>query len=384
MMKKQIAVSAFLLALLLLPMITNAQLCNDLYSLPQIMGNRNAINLTNSSTYEGMLSIASIIILAVLSVMAMAYAIGYSMRIDSITNYVKREFAEQVANIIIIAAIVGMTALTFNGIVFITRIATFGMSGLGQSSAVSSQSSAVSSQSSWVTIQSAVRPSSPQSFYESICNNFWGYFYNFLGNSIAGLIQLDILNAMSGLSLNLMPNNFGISMKPFNGMTPISVVFSNLFFVSITFYVITILIVLLTFIIYALFPIFLYLGVLLRVFPWTRAAGGAFLALFISFYIIFPALIYPFSLVTINPAVQTPAPVSIFGGISALFTSLGFGIFNLMISGFVGAMVGSYAFVLIGITIAFLIAYDSLEAFAQLLGAPAFRGRAGSIFQKMI
>jgi len=195
MMKKQIAVSAFLLALLLLPMITNAQLCNDLYNtLQPNMANKNAANLAYSSTYEGMLSIASIIILAVLSVMAMAYAIGYSMRIDSITNYVKREFAEQVANIIIIAAIVGMTALTFNGIVFITSIATFGMSGLGQSSAVSS----------------------------------------------------------------------------------------------------------------------------------------------------------------------------------------------LMISGFVGAMIGSYAFALIGIAIAFLIAYDSLEAFAQLLGAPAFRGRAGSIFQKMI
>jgi hypothetical protein len=370
MMKKQIAVSAFLLALLLLPMITNAQLCNDLYSLPQSMGNGNAAKLANSSTYEGMLSIASIIILAVLSVMAMAYAIGYSMRIDSITNYVKREFAEQVANIIIIAAIVGMTALTFNGIVFITRIATFGMSGL--------------SQSSGVTVQPVVIPSSTKAFYESICNNFAGYFYSFLDNSIAGLIQLDVLNAMSGISLNLMPNNFGISMKPFNGMTPISIVFSNLFSVSITFYVITVLIVFLTFIIYALFPIFLYLGVLLRVFPWTRAAGGAFLALFISFYIIFPALIYPFSLVAINPAVQPPAPVSIFGGISTLFTSLGFGIFNLMISGFVGAMIGSYAFALIGITIAFLIAYDSLEAFAQLLGAPAFRGRAGSIFQKMI
>ena len=378
MMKKQIAVSAFLLALLLLPMVTNAQLCNDLYNtLQPNMANQNATKLTYGSTYGGMLSIASIIILAVLSVMAMAYAIGYSMRIDSITNYVKREFAEQVANIIIIAAIVGMTALTFNGIVFITRIATFGMSGLYKSSAASSQSS-------WVTIQSAVMPSTTQSFYESICNNFAGYFYSFLGNSIAGLIQLDILNAMSGISLNLMPNNFGISMMPFNGMAPISVVFSSLFFVSITFYVITVLIVFLTFIIYALFPIFLYLGVLLRVFPWTRAAGGAFLALFISFYIIFPALIYPFSLVAISPTVQVRSIVSIFGGLISLFATLGFSIFNLMISGFVGAMIGSYAFALIGIAIAFLIAYDSLEAFAQLLGAPAFRGRAGSIFQKMI
>ena len=371
MMKKQIAVSAFLLALLLLPMITNAQLCNDLYNtLQPNMANQNATKLTYSSTYGGMLSIASIIILAVLSVMAMAYAIGYSMRIDSITNYVKREFAEQVANIIIIAAIVGMTALTFNGIVFITRIATFGMSGL--------------SPSSGVTVQPVVIPSSTKSFYESICNNFAGYFYNFLGNAIAGLIQLDILNAMSGISLNLMPNNFGISMQPFNGMTPISVVFSSLFFVSITFYVITVLIVFLTFIIYALFPIFLYLGVLLRVFPWTRAAGGAFLALFISFYIIFPALIYPFSLIAISPTVQVISIGSIFVGLTSLFATLGFSIFNFMISGFVGVMVGSYAFALIGIAIAFLIAYDSLEAFAQLLGAPAFRGRAGSIFQKMI
>ena len=379
MMKKQIAVSAFLLALLLLPMVTNAQLCNDLYNkLQPHMANQNAAKLTYSSTYEGMLSIASIIILAVLSVMAMAYAIGYSMRIDSITNYVKREFAEQVANIIIIAAIVGMTALTFNGIVFITSIATFGMM------PVSSQSSGVSSQNSGVIVQPVVIPSSTKAFYESICNNFAGYFYSFLGNSIAGLIQLDILNAMSGISLNLMPNNFGISMQPFNGMTPISVVFSSLFFVSITFYVITVLIVFLTFIIYALFPIFLYLGVLLRVFPWTRAAGGAFLALFISFYIIFPALIYPFSLVAISPTVQVRSIVSIFGGLISLFATLGFSIFNLMISGFVGAMIGSYAFALIGIAIAFLIAYDSLEAFAQLLGAPAFRGRAGSIFQKMI
>ncbi|MGC8586927.1 MAG: hypothetical protein ACP5K9_01400 [Candidatus Micrarchaeia archaeon] len=368
---KRIALLTFFLAVLLVN-VSKAQLCSNLYSIPSQMGNGNAQYITDSSTYTGMLDIALLIILAVLSVMGIAYAIGYSMRIDSITNYVKREIAEQAANILIIATIIGSTAIAFNGIVFVMQIANFGMSSLSTASTSS------------ITISPLVMPSSTLEFYTSICNNFAGYFYTFLGNAIGGLIQLELLNAVSGLSLNIMPNNFGISMMPLNGMTPISIVFSSLFFVSITLYVLTLLMVFLTFIIYFLFPIFLYLGVILRAFPWTRAAGGAFLALFISFYIIFPALVYPFSLISINVNNALTGAISFFGGVASLFTSFGFSIFNLMIGGFVGAMVASYSFALIGISIAFIIAYDSLEAFAQLLGAPAFRGRGGSIFQKLI
>ncbi|MEM3876034.1 MAG: hypothetical protein QXP35_03070, partial [Candidatus Micrarchaeaceae archaeon] len=45
-------------------------------------------------------------------------------------------------------------------------------------------------------------------------------------------------------------------------------------------------------IIYAFFPIFLYIGIVLRAVPWTRAAGGAFLGLFAGLYIMFPIMLY--------------------------------------------------------------------------------------------
>jgi hypothetical protein len=59
-----------------------------------------------------------------------------------------------------------------------------------------------------------------------------------------------------------------------------------------------------------MFPILLYLGLLLRVVPWTRSAGGYLISFFIGFYFFYPLLLtFFFSLDTFRN-IQLQANVS--------------------------------------------------------------------------
>jgi hypothetical protein len=131
---------------------------------------------------------------------------------------------------------------------------------------------------------------------------------------------------------------------------------------------------------FGLFPIFFYLGIIFRTFPWTRAAGGSFLGLFLAFYLMFPTILYllisaipPTASLTISGA-GSPAsiisninPLNIFAGDFA--SLLGFQ----AITEFIQETLSQVLYLLIAILISFIISFDFMEAVGDLLGAPSLR-----------
>jgi hypothetical protein len=154
-------------------------------------------------------------------------------------------------------------------------------------------------------------------------------------------------------------------------------VMSGLFTIISAFVAIMIGIPLLLFFIYYLFPFFLYAGVLFRSFPWTRAAGGTLLALFISFYIVFPSLIYPFSVLSTTNLGNAYTAPSLSSSTLSINNWEQFGSLvrlGPLILAYVGGLSGAILQIA-GLVIALVISYDLVEMFGKLLGAPSASGR---------
>lgn len=135
----------------------------------------------------------------------------------------------------------------------------------------------------------------------------------------------------------------------------------------------------LLYLLYSIFPVFLYVGILLRSFPWTRAAGGTFIAMFIAFYIVFPGL-YPFSLYMQSIYITLSVPSSGLTGfsLSSLGTLLPYLSGTAMLTE-IGQFAQTVAFVglqLMGVLIGLVVSLDLVEAIAKLLGAPSMHTRS--------
>ncbi|MDE1833058.1 MAG: hypothetical protein KGH58_01425, partial [Candidatus Micrarchaeota archaeon] len=151
---------------------------------------------------------------------------------------------------------------------------------------------------------------------------------------------------------------------------------------------------------YTIFPLFLYVGIVLRTIPWTRAAGGSFLGVFLGFYIVFPLLLYSmlgaYNAVFPGQAQQlsdvgasTTSLTSVVSG-SATSTFNPLSILNLFGS-LLGKATGGFAYILsqgtlqfiitqdiqpfayvgFALVISFIISFDFLEAAGDMLGAPS-------------
>ncbi len=140
-------------------------------------------------------------------------------------------------------------------------------------------------------------------------------------------------------------------------------------------------------IIYSLFPLFFYFGIVLRCLPWTRAAGGAFLGLFFGFYVVFPLLLHAFivegaAALTPMPAVQVPSQNPF---VSAGETAIA-GMGNFVKNIFTALsdlnpynIIGTYAALIIeplikflfALIISILISFDFTELVGDFLGAPS-------------
>ena len=325
-------------------------------------------------TFNGLLAISVVIILMVLTVYGVVYLVGMAFGIERLKQFTRSEAFESIMNLIVIVAIVSGIGLFNAGIAFITGLST-SLTGSG-------------------TTQSTAN-----SLYTDICT---GYLTSSVNPDITAaavvLGESVMYSAFSSFTVELMPNGFGGSVAPFSGIYPIVQVLTTEFGVLLSIIGITLGVILLLYIVYFLFPVFLYAGIVLRSFPWTRPAGGALIALFISFYVMFPALLYPFVYVSGTVAAgQTCAA----GGIacagnafSALFTSVvavdtlftGFagGAFLSTIEQF-GQYVSAAAIEIIGIVIAFVVSFDLLEKLGDTLGAPSLSGgRHQSILSKII
>ena len=100
------------------------------------------------------------------------------------------------------------------------------------------------------------------------------------------------INLVDSMRLKITPGGFGFTDSPFQGLAMLTTSLDELGGILATFFAALLALNFFLGLIYSLFPIFLYLGIVFRAFPWTRAAGGIFIAVFIGFYIVFPLMIY--------------------------------------------------------------------------------------------
>lgn len=330
----------------------------------------------------GFLGIALLLVLMTMSILGIAWAIGYGFGIEKVMSFVKSEVLESFMNLVVIAIIaVGGIGIFVPAIIFLANAAVVG----GHSGVV----------------PLSTGPNALANMYVGICNNIQANMITLsIENWLGVFVGLFINQIITSFSVAFGPNGFGVGFHPFWGYTAHQEVFwleQTSFLAGMEF---GIFIIMTLFVIYALFPLFLYLGLILRAFPWTRAAGGSFIALFIAFYIFFPALIYPFS-VSASPAAGSyicgPTSSSnqsiplchthsfltiqkLSDIIAPLSTPLGAVAYQ-NLEDYVNGM-AYVGLQLIGFVIALIISYDLVEQLAGILGAPSVQARR--IFSRVV
>ena len=342
--------------------------CYSLYNgeLPSTFG-----SLSNASTYKGLIGYSMLIILAVLMIVAFLYAIGMAFKINRLISFSKNEILENVLNFILILFVAGGIA-GVDGVVI--GIAQFSASAVG-------------------TNQPSI--TSTSSLYQSACEYYYSDAIGEIGNLIPLALTIFEFNIVSSFKIEYMPNGFGASFRPFAWLGLVSKMASSFSLPIVAITGIELINVYLLAIIYYIFPLFLYLGILFRAFPWTRPIGGALLGLFISFYVFYPALIYAISSITASSSMQALAQSIITNHAitlqtnfftSSLTTSINPGltistIFSSLIIGYTG-IITMGGINTIGILISLVICFDLIEAFGDLLGAPSLTH--GGVLKKVI
>ncbi len=352
--------------------------CSQLF---QGSGNTYLPTLAGITRYNSIISIALLIILMVLMVSGVAYAFGFAFHIETLLTFAKTEFLEAMGNLAIIAVVAVGITFAAGPLYFFANFASL-QAGTG-----------------------AIPGTSAHSLYYNLCNNVQNnIIITGLNNFFGVFLNLYITNffavgspPVGGLTLHLMPDGFGIALSPFQGMSVVTALLWDMQLTYIGSVFMGMFTIILLFIIYFLFPIFLYVGIVLRSFPWTRPAGGSLIALFIAFYIIFPAIMYPFIMGNpvnnyVNPEAnqgfcsnsqfQSFSGMCNTGNLLSLSTLAHFSdILNFQFGDLFYSEV--YAFIngiegigmnLVGLIIALLISYELVEKIGSILGSPSLQG----------
>ena len=188
----------------------------------------------------------------------------------------------------------------------------------------------------------------------------------------------DYYSIISHTKVDLAPNYFGYTFYPYVGLTVVNQIIKMMMeFIGVIIGLFFGLSVFLA-IIYGLFPIFLYVGIVLRTIPWTRAAGGAFIGLFIGFYILLPLLLgfatsVSFSTISVSAfdsSIFSISPSSLLNPLGSLLTLVNFTSGNILIS-FIEGVVAPCIYVIIGVVISIILSLDFAETMGDYLGAPS-------------
>lgn len=394
--------SAVLVALTVLIMVLSSQIPSAQLTLspgaqpvPQYCQSITSTSiLANSSTpLSNLISISLIIMLLMFVVCGVLYALGSAFRFDRLVRFSKQEIGE----------------ILLSGLIIIVFI-----------SIILAANSAVGLQKSGGAIFNA------QPLFQNDCgylsqtvslmwSNFGVIFIDQV--IIASLSNILIKVSPPRVGLSIFSGAFSVSFQPLHGLALISgdvkslsglfggmgiLSLLGLFTLSTAFGLIGVSFFL--GLIYSLFPLFLYVGIVLRTMPWTRAAGGAFLGVFISFYLFMPLILL--FLLRLNPPPAdlsmtmvcipaTPGSVTClsFQGSNAwsifvgMFKQLG----NIIEIFWCGAIAGASSqcffttlisdnmapafYSIFALMISFLLAFDFAGAVSRLLGAPSLNTR---------
>jgi hypothetical protein len=358
--KRNLRIAILLLAMML-PLSASAAstgFCKGL------VGGFGVASPTNSyATLSGMLGISYLLILIMAAIVGIAYALGTSLHIDALTRFSKTEIGEIIVTLLIISLMLGSFAIV-NSTAPSSSTSTSPNSyfALGQGAFNSSR---IFLSDCGKLAYSAI-DTIPQIVYFSIYTNMWQF--------------------ISSVSLSYAPDEFGPNDEPFVGayvlVGPADMVLdfaSGLAAILIGVEVILALI-------YSLFPFFLFLGIVLRTMPWTRAAGGSFLGLFIGFYIMLPLMLNLLLAVlptTTSSALSVPTSISgLFSTLQSQFSNVlaslssvpsGIsGLFNFNATAIFIKTIGSQMlYDLLAVILSIIVAFDFTETMGDLLGAPS-------------
>ena len=200
------------------------------------------------------ITISLLVIFVEVSALAIVYAVGKAFSYEKLVTYSKGEMTQALANIILI------------GIIFSLLIGT--------------------------NIYSIIQ--SLQLQLGNITGNITTYSLKILAwNTAFSLIEgFEIKEATVEIPLGPINLVLGVNkIQLIDGIAPFLDVVDKLFeFFSGSYIFILATRIFLNFIV-EMFPILLYLGLLLRVIPWSRSAGGYLISFFIVFYFFYPLLL---------------------------------------------------------------------------------------------
>ena len=203
---------------------------------------------------NALLKMTVLIILVMITVVGFLYALAYGLGIEKLLIFTRAEIGE-----IILTGIVAFVFLT-------------AMSMLGSTS---------TSASGGIT-----------NIYGSDCISLTTSSLGLISPLVQMSLSQLIIKIFSSITVRIYPNWEGITFSPFAGFGIISTPLNYGITISGMLIMLLFGMSIILGIIYAFFPIFLYIGIVLRAVPWTRAAGGAFLGLFAGLYIMFPIMLY--------------------------------------------------------------------------------------------
>ncbi len=306
-----------------------------------------------SANLNNLVGISFLIILVMLLLLGAVYGIGYAIQYEKLINFSKIELGEIILTVLIISVFLG---------------SSFGINSLYSSGNRFMTACTYLSASSLATI--------PGILIVYLVSTLTNLITNLkLGANAAVMIPIGVV----GVGLKV-----GISFTPFAGLslllTPIKFVMS-LFTITL---VLDLAVILFIVLIYSLFPIFLFAGIVLRTIPWTRAAGGAFLGIFVGFYVFFPVVLTLMLGVgnTTNvapPSVQPPnmhaSPTSAISQVSSEVSGIfGQSANSGILQWFADKIAAPSVYSFFSVIISLILSFDFAETVGDYLGAPSFTG----------
>jgi hypothetical protein len=314
---------------------------------------------SGTTSQQELLAIALIIMLTMLLISAAAYMLGYAFHISPLMRFSKDEMRE--------VAVTALVVLVF----------------LGSFSVVSSSAGLGS------FLGSSAGTSTTNVFIKD-CTVLAASSFNMVNQWVYLSTMQVLFNVAASFNIAIQPGDWGPFLMPLSGLSLLTDN-SGMLGILATFAGVILIflfaIAIMLGVFYTLFPLFFYAGIVLRTLPWTRAAGGAFLGLFISFYFVFPFLLYffvsPYSQATLQQS-TTPSLSTTMGSIASVstFSSDPFGVIssvtsffsdlsNPVLTSFATNVVEPSIFMLVAIVFSLMISLDFMEALGDMLGSPA-------------
>lgn len=331
----------------LLPSVAGAQqynvaaFCSNIIG-PTVLGGGTGSTTVNAA--NSMIGLSLLIMLVMLNIAALAYLLGSGFRISNLATFGKTEIGEVVVTALVVFIFIG-SFLAVN---------------------------TLPPTNNYLALDSGLLN---KGIFQSDCINLAGGSLTAVGE-IAPLYGLsDLVAFESSVKYQFSVSGEGYSASPLSGLSVSVALLGNLATILFVLIALPLAGAVILGIFYAISPLFLYLGIILRTVPFTRAAGGALLGFFIAFYVIFPLLIYLLiSQVTVAPVTVNVTPGGqLFNNLSPSdllappYFEFGFGITKLIIS----AAMAELLYVIFAFVFSLVIAFDFMEAAGDLLGAPS-------------